>query len=180
MTGDSEPASFTGAVNEIPSRINSVFEVGGRAVVKVAGPRFRRKMRIYDPKKMLRHEGDCLRALERFDVAPRVMFQQPGVLCMSWCGPTIDSVTVPDDWLLQVGRISEAFRMCELVHFDLKPKNVVCDGGTIRVIDFGWSMLGQKGFRPKGRREHQSFVGFGACSKETTESQLIRIIENVV
>lgn len=176
MTGLNASPQPSAKVVDKSSRINSVFEVDGRAIVKIAGPRFRRGLRVYDPREMLRHETECLLALEKYDVAPRVLRMHDAAVCLSWCGYSIDSVSLPNDWLKHVDRLVAAFEECRLIHFDLKASNIVFDGDRIRVIDFGWSYLAGEGFRPKHRNSEWLY---GMCRRTeiiTNRLELSKII----
>lgn len=165
-----------GTSRPLPSRINSVLEINGKLVVKISGPKFRRGLRVYDPRAMLRHEAECLKVLEGYDIAPRLIFERTGVLGMTWCGQSIDSAVLPRNWESQIREIASALTQCGISHFDLKKENLVFDGDRIRVIDFGWSFLGGKGFRP-GRFPSQRFpLRFEEPSVEDTEAQLVKIV----
>lgn len=170
----------SGQVTAMPSRINRVFSVDDHLVVKLSGPIFRRGWRFYSPSRMLSHEASCLEALEGFDVAPKLLFYRKGMVIMSWCGHSIKDVAPPKDWLEQIGLIEEAFRACGLVHLDLKVANIVSDGQKLRVVDFGWSLLGGNGFRPRTPKASRFSSNGTMAMGEGTGEQLRRIISDVV
>lgn len=165
----------------LPSRINTVLAVGEMVVVKIAGPRFRRGIRIFSPSDMLLHEQRCLEALEDFDIAPRSLYFNGQVLVMSNCGRTISEVAPPVDWHAQIEEIASRLAERRILHLDLKAANVLSDGETLRIIDFGWSLLNGRGYvNPSMKRVGAARLSTSAGVGDWTLATLERIVSSVL
>jgi tRNA A-37 threonylcarbamoyl transferase component Bud32 len=84
------------------------------------------------------HEFAALQKLEQYDIAPKPVRLDKDAIVMTYAGEPINSpngeyVRDPD---AQFGAIIDALDRAELRHNDMLPRNVLVDGGKIRLVDF--------------------------------------------
>lgn len=60
-------------------------------------------------------------------------------ITMSYCGEPISKSNCPIDWQDQVRVILGDLAHFKCRHNDIKPKEILVDAGSIRLVDFGWA-----------------------------------------
>jgi len=168
-------------VEVLPSRVNTVLALSRRVVLKMPGKRFRRGLRVFDPREMLRHEARCLVVLEEYDIAPRLIYFDGSILLSSFCGESLEVSKPPLNWRVQIDRMSSALAEEGIQHLDIKASNLVTDGEKLRLVDFGWSVINGRGFIRPGIRSE--LVGKHTNTDQLrawTRTSLTNIISNVV
>ena len=130
---------------ELPSRTNSVALNIEGDVVKTAGAKFTRRGISFDPVLALERESGFLEKLSSIHF-PRVLSYRRGELKMNFCGSQLTSATLPEDWREQVEKIGHELREFSIVHRDIRPSNLLVNGDTIVLIDFGWAFTWPGGF----------------------------------
>lgn len=76
---------------------------------------------------------------------------------MSYCGTQINENNIPSGWMDQIIKIAKILDRCGVLHFDIKPENLLVYNGEIKLIDFEKSVLEKLFLCPEDATDHYNY-----------------------
>lgn len=113
--------------------VSNISRISKEAIQKVFVNRY------YNEFDLFKRHLDFLLALDkkRFDVSPKVLDSEDGMIKM-----TYEGVKTTDLSVLDLDAIVLALDVCKIKHRDITPDNLLWNGERVKLIDFDWAIWG--------------------------------------